>query len=319
MSHRDANDPILGELLAARDETAHEKALEALVTRAQLVARRAVDGVRRSTLRAEDAADVVGNVLLRLVRELRERPAAITAFDGFVARMTYNSLNDFFRTRFPERTRLKNRIRYLLTHDGRLTTWRIDRGMAAGLAKWRKSETLLRSVDLPRHRITPTMLDRDAPADALVDVLHAFGAPLLVDDLVTMVGELWGVADHDDVELTDPIDEGSSVADDLERRQSLDHLWREIRELRAPQRAALLLNFRDGDGRNALALFLLLGTATFDQISQALEMTPAQLAAIWNELPMDDLRIAARLGVQRQQVINLRKAARDRLARRTNQ
>jgi hypothetical protein len=41
------------------------------------------------------------------------------------------------------------------------------------------------------------------------------------------------------------------------------------------------------------------------------------LSALWDQLPLDDLSIAARLGVTRQQVINLRKAARARLARRT--
>jgi hypothetical protein len=40
------------------------------------------------------------------------------------------------------------------------------------------------------------------------------------------------------------------------------------------------------------------------------------LDELWDELPLDDLKIAARLGMTRQQVINLRKSARARLARR---
>jgi hypothetical protein len=39
--------------------------------------------------------------------------------------------------------------------------------------------------------------------------------------------------------------------------------------------------------------------------------------ALWNKLPMDDNGIAAFLRVTRQQVINFRKSAKERLARRT--
>jgi hypothetical protein len=44
---------------------------------------------------------------------------------------------------------------------------------------------------------------------------------------------------------------------------------------------------------------------------------PAQeFAKLWNNLPLEDTTIAQNLGVTRQQVINLRKSARERLARR---
>jgi hypothetical protein len=45
-------------------------------------------------------------------------------------------------------------------------------------------------------------------------------------------------------------------------------------------------------------------------------MTSDRLAAIWEELPLDDQAIASILGVTRQQVINLRKSGRERLQRR---
>jgi hypothetical protein len=52
------------------------------------------------------------------------------------------------------------------------------------------------------------------------------------------------------------------------------------------------------------------------QIAEILEFPAEEFAAMWNVLPMDDLAIAAKLGVTRQQVINLRKSARERLLRR---
>ena len=39
-------------------------------------------------------------------------------------------------------------------------------------------------------------------------------------------------------------------------------------------------------------------------------------AALWNDLPLEDTAISGLLGVTRQQVINLRKVARERLVRR---
>ena len=61
-----------------------------------------------------------------------------------------------------------------------------------------------------------------------------------------------------------------------------------------------------------------LGVASFREVAAALEMTPQELAEVWNRLPLEDREIAARLGVDRQQVINLRSTARERLARREN-
>ena len=64
------------------------------------------------------------------------------------------------------------------------------------------------------------------------------------------------------------------------------------------------------------SLIVLTGIALFDDLAAVLEMSPEALAAIWNDLPLDDLRIASMLQVTRQQVINLRKSARQRLERR---
>ena len=60
------------------------------------------------------------------------------------------------------------------------------------------------------------------------------------------------------------------------------------------------------------------GIATFEQIAQILEIPAAQFEQLWTDLPLDDLHIAAYLVATRQQVINLRKTARERLLKRMN-
>ena len=82
------------------------------------------------------------------------------------------------------------------------------------------------------------------------------------------------------------------------------------------QRAALLLNLRDEGGRGIVDLWLIIGIATPESMARVLEMETEKFAEVWTELPLDDNRIAVLLGLTRQQVINLRKSARERLARR---
>ena len=83
------------------------------------------------------------------------------------------------------------------------------------------------------------------------------------------------------------------------------------------QRRALLLNLRDETGAGAIELFPMTGVASIRRIADALELDYTGFAELWPSLPLDDRDIAARLGLDRQQVINLRKSARARLARRT--
>jgi Spy/CpxP family protein refolding chaperone len=77
-----------------------------------------------------------------------------------------------------------------------------------------------------------------------------------------------------------------------------------------------MLNLKDERGRGCIALFQLTGIATMRQMAAVVEMTIEEFTGIWNELPMEDAKIADLLRLTRQQVINLRKSARERLARR---
>jgi hypothetical protein len=105
----------------------------------------------------------------------------------------------------------------------------------------------------------------------------------------------------------------------IETRQLLERLWGEIGSLPPHQRIALLLSIRDSRSSAALAVFPAEGIATAEEIAHTIGWKPAELSAIWNELPLEDDRIAAMLHLTRQQVINLRKSARARLTRRMEQ
>lgn len=111
-------------------------------------------------------------------------------------------------------------------------------------------------------------------------------------------------------------DQRPAILDVLTHRDHLERLWNEIRELPPRQRAALLLNLRDDEGRGMIELWPQTGIAPLAELARALDLTETALRELWPTLPRDDQWIAERLGVTRRQVINLRKCARERLARR---
>jgi hypothetical protein len=219
---------------------------------------------------------------------------------------------DVFRRRFPERTRLSKRLRYAAEHDVRLVLQTTRDGLSVALTVWPQRAPMLR-VPMTDAAI---MFDRDDPAEATVCLLQFLGAPVLLDHLTSFFAIRWGV---DTLSRDIAGGEQSVEPDQLQRLESrcfLETLWREVKALERQHRVAVILNLREREGGNAAALFVLLGIATFEQVACALEMSVGDLDKIWNALPLDDRSIAELLKMTRQQVINLRKTARERLSRR---
>lgn len=309
------NDPLLSSLLTAPDEAAREAALEVvLMTHAHPTARRVVARYRSGrALSAEDAEDIIGTVHLRLVRRLRILTAEpIDRLEDYVATLTYHAIYDHLRRRYPERMRFKNRLRYVLARDPRFAMSPTPAGIVCSLSAW-KNEPRQVLGDLRRDW---SSLRGRAPAEAVAAVLREMNAPILLDDLVRALGEIWNISDaqpRSDVSLADL---RPTLDSELDARNFIARLWHEILLLPEAQRAALLLNLRDDDGGNAVALLVLLGIASIDDIAAAVALEAAALAELWNDLPISDQRIGVMLQRTRQQIINLRKAARARLTRR---
>lgn len=167
---------------------------------------------------------------------------------------------------------------------------------------------------------------------AIVFVLRRFQEPTLI-------------VDEDDEDARPLSEQLSDVAplpeEESKWRQFLEKLWAEIEQLPPFQRIAFLLNFTAGEG--ALEIFWLYGVASVRRIGVAVQLSDEQFLRVWNDpaldeavkkqavklnsydekfallwryLPLSDLTIARLIGTERQKVINLRKSAGDRLARR---
>lgn len=313
------NDDCLRALIKASDDDERLEEIERLmVARAQPVIAGVLSRFTRGAaeLQPPDADDITSTVSLRLVRKLHAIPAsadeAIRKFDDYVAGVTYHAIHDVARHRNPERTRHENRLRHVLTHDARLALWEGTDGMLCGLAAWAdRLDAAPGAIALGSLR-----LDRDRPADALAELFEHAGRPLPFDAVVRELAEWWHVHDAEHGSLTGLVDQQPGQLARVESRQMMAFLWKEIAALPERQRTALLLNLRDANGLNALALFPLTAVASYGELAAAIGIDPRELTAIWKRLPLEDLEIAGRLGATRQQVINLRKSARDRLRRR---
>jgi hypothetical protein len=311
------SDRALAPLLLATDECARTTALEVLLTtQVQPLVNRILSRYQRS-LSPADTEDLASSVALRLVRRLRQtddlaqRP--IADIDGYAAKLTYNVIYDLMRSRYPETAKLRTRLRYLLSHDSRFGIWVSAAGVTCGLANARGIPPVI-VERMERH--SHYLGDAPSRADALETLFLALNGGLLLDDLVALCAQAWNIVERPRSLVADAASRARSVLHGLESRQYLAALWKEICELRLAQRQALLLNLRDEQSGNALSLLLISGVAGFDEISSVLGLSPERFASLWNDLPVDDLTIGSMLGVSRQQVINLRKAARHRLMRR---
>jgi hypothetical protein len=186
-------------------------------------------------------------------------------------------------------------------------------------------------------------------AQLLQAIFEWVGHPIRFDELAKIVCGLKRIKDVSTVSVNDSArgglsdwlpDQGPRPDDDAVWHQFLRRLWAQIEELPRLQRLAYLLNFTAGDGQlelfwmygiasiRHLGLTLQLSDAEFERIWAAADLAPQMLARarqcqcydekfalLWQILPLPDTIIGHMLETDRQKVINLRKAAGDRLSR----
>lgn len=322
-----------------------EGMLETLLTdHAPPVLNRVVRSRLGSLYTPADAAELSSEAMLELLgrlRALRERQelAGVLPFDGLAAGVAANTVYRFYARRFPERNRLRKRLRYVIaTGDRFRLSLRADGVSICGLSRKSppmpqqpENEQLAGADDV--ERCVAGMRDRPIPAHPLATLVHEIlrrlSRPIDLSRLTAIAADLIGIREpslvshsgtspspYGEAEEPDlPPDPGPSTLTRLELRQRLENLWREVSLLSSRHRSALLLSARASSGA-AVWLVVDLGIASFYEVAAALDLTAEELAGIWNRLPVDDNEIAARLGLGRQQVINLRCTARARLGRR---
>jgi DNA-directed RNA polymerase specialized sigma24 family protein len=330
-------------LLGACDQQADDYLLRLITEHAEPVIKGIIRyklhlGSHRGDGRGE-ADDIYQDVLVQLLAEfgqLRDQPDEYPISDvrGMAAVIAHRTCSRWMRRQFPERHSLKNRLQYMLTRQRGFALWQDDDGkQVAGFAAWQgqkkaaRAERLARLADDEQLAAQIRMLKggrHHELGDALAAIFNHLGSPIEFDELVSALAGLLGVRDQpieSIAEMEDSVAFQAAATEpdpawQVEKRMFLQRLWEELQQLPRNQRAALLLNLKDADGRGCIALFPATGIATLRQLADALEISADSFAQLWNELPLDDARIAGLLGLTRQQVINARKSGRERLTRR---
>jgi len=308
-------DALLDPYLRAAHPEIERDCLEQLAATAESIIRRTVNS--RLAGRWDDIDDVCSESrieLLLYLRRVKANPAAasIGDFTAYVGTLAKNTCHHYFRRRHAGRTRLKKQISFLL-QDADFRSWRRNGLTWCGLASWRDNQP---SGVL--HDISEIEGGGDL-SDLLHRLLEAAGGPMDLDGLVELVARIWRIpADENpnsiDIDTLPSHSPGAEIS--IDRRRYAQRLWREIQELPRPQRVALLLHLRDGRGSPVISMFPLSGVASFAETAAVLDIDQVKFAGIWSELPWDDNAIARFLSCTRQQVINLRMAARKRLSNR---
>ncbi len=271
-----------------------------LSSRIRLTVRRRLSAARHIT--PEDEQDIVSNAITALLvrlRRARQAESPIEDLDAYAAAIASNAADRFFGQRAPQRTRLRLRIRYVLTTVER---FRLEMSTAG---VWTCS------LNRAGRGTQGGKLAR-----LVGEILERAGGRLELAELTTQAAHILGVSDL--TEEPDPDSEASAIpsaAGQVELRDWLGAVWREIGDLPERQRIALLLQF--GASENCSMCSLVdLGIVRFGELAAALGLTKDELAQLWNRVPLSDREISERLGITRQQVINLRSSARERLSRR---
>jgi len=291
-----------------------ERSLATLTETVILPTSRAV--LRRQCPQEEEALlSTVALAITQRLKRLREDPALppVQHLEGYVAVVTRHTIDSHLRHSNPGWLHLRSRIRYRFDHDPRLALWEERGTLVCGRREWRTTHASRPLTEAQGAHDSELSLP-----ELCLALLDRTKSPVALDELTSRMALLYGIQTQAELPLgsTELVAAPENLEVALAQHDYLESLWLEIRLLPVRQASALLLNLRDAKGRGVLELLLELEIATRGQIATTLSWTEAELTSVWERLPLEDNEVALRLGATRQQVINLRKVARERLERR---
>jgi RNA polymerase sigma factor (sigma-70 family) len=304
-----------------------------------------------------DAEDLYHDVIAKLVKKLNDlraqsENADIRDFRQYAVRVAVNACNDHLRSKYPARTRLKDKIRDTLERHRDFDLWKSEQGeMVCGFTAWR--DVLKPCADYERVRSLeeqPEIILRDwstqpgkhgRPAgvewlngrkksltNVVAGVFEWVGCPIELESLVNATAVILDVKEIQFESLEDEngplplsahgdnslLDKGHEEI--FEATDTLQALWDEICRMPPNQRETMIFSFKDSRGDDLLSLLFDAGVASPSQIARTLNLPLDRLMEIWKEMPMPNAEIAETLGVERPQVAKWRHRAQKQLRKR---
>jgi RNA polymerase sigma factor (sigma-70 family) len=274
-----------------------------------------------------DAEDLYHDVIAKLVKILNEfqaqrKNAGIEDFRQYATRVAVNACNDYLRSKYPSRARLKDNIRDTLERHPSFDIWRSEQGeMVCGFVAWRneakkssfheRARKLQEQPEIIRQERFALLDSQKIPLTKVIaSIFEWAGCPLELDSLVNATAVLLGVKerqfesldDESDLLASAPSGAGLRYDEVLEEKAALQKLWDEVRRMPANQLQTFVFSFENSKGDDLLSLLFDAGVATPSQMAEELGLSLDLLMGIWKEVPMRNIDIAILLGVERQQV-----------------
>ncbi len=330
---RRMDDPLVKEV---------EPVIRGIIRRKLRVTLDPADGRREN----QNGLELFGDVWVKLLAEAGGD--AIRNVRSYAAVIAYHACSEYIRDKYPARTSLRNRIHYFLTHHPDYAVWESESGDAlGGFVYWRERRTdpapaeKLSELEPGAAAKPVERMDSKDWAALFDSVFQTLAGPAPLDELVNALAPLVGSVDDTEAEKNLDEEGGRDLLGDapspepaadaqLWIRLQLQRLWIEILQLLPRQRFAYLLNPTDGEvevfPNNGIAGIVEIGRSLAISNEQfalltrelALDEAPSydeKFALLWNRLPLNDKLIARLLDATPQQVINLRKVARERLGK----
>ncbi|MCI0664792.1 MAG: hypothetical protein L0220_27330, partial [Acidobacteria bacterium] len=243
-----------------------------------------------------------------------------------------NVCNDYLRMKYPERNRLKSKLRDLMKRHSGFSCWKAEDQLVCGYSSWAGGIESAKAVIMMREleenesfagfgRTNGKELIKLALSDLVVELFDRCGGPIEMERLVHMIAGVLGVKDYQKESIdTSPIsiqriaNAPGRDHEELEAREFLRHLWMKIGELPRNQRKAFALTCGDHTGESLLHTILREQVVTITQIYSALEITRDELIEIWDSLPLDAAAAAIHLKTSIHMVAKWRHRSLKRLA-----
>jgi RNA polymerase sigma factor (sigma-70 family) len=331
-------DNVLVPFLTARDDRERQQHLDELVTiRAaplirQVLRRRlafyvSAQGVNGNN---QDAEDLYQESTTRVVQVLHQLYSAsrfeINNFDIYVTRIASNTCTDFLRAKSPARTRLKDRLQYLLKRHKDLVSWEHDGEILCGFASWRNTgksafsdqpwpdlETKLESFQ-SLHFADENV--RFAPVSQITaELFYWVGGPVEIDVLVLMVAYLLDIEDEQMESLDDPLPTkwdayfvSSTRSDEshVQANELLVRLWQTVIQLPTEQRDAFALSFEDEAGEDLFTMLRAAEIVNWDEIARGMGRSVQEVVRLRARMPLNGASIAEELKASRENVYKWR-------------
>lgn len=274
-----------------------------------------------------EAEDLYHDVIAKLIRvlnqlQLQDGKTRIKDFRRYTIRIAVNVCNDYLRSKYPVRTRLKDRVRDTLERHQDFDLWMSEQGqILCGLAIWRheteeislfdRAKMLENHPEIIKQEQFSRLDSQKIPlTETLAKIFEWVRAPIELECLVNVTAVVLDIKEPEFESLDDEgsqlshrlLVEGSTHDEIIEERAALEKLWSEIRQLPPNQRDTFIFSFANSRGDDLLSLLFEAGVVTPSRMAEELGMPLDRLMMIWKEMPLRNTDIAVLFGVERQQI-----------------